>query len=89
MSDYEAILDSIRRKLNDPARWLALAGWLADNGRDDEAAALRVFHPVLEENLDRGATLESTLAIVERNAARLARRARRMEEVAICQPSPD
>jgi hypothetical protein len=72
-----------------PAAWLALAGWLADNGREDEAAAVRVFFPVLVENLDRGATLEETLAIVQRNAGRLARRAKTIEEDAIYQPSPD
>jgi hypothetical protein len=50
---------------------------------------VQVFYPVLVDNLERGATLESTLVIVCRNAARLARRARSIEEVAICQPSPD
>ena len=75
--------------LNDTKGWLALAGWLADNGRDDEAATVHVLYSVLQENLERGATLEETLAIVRRNAGRLARRARRMEEEAVCGPSPD
>jgi uncharacterized protein (TIGR02996 family) len=45
MNDYTTILKAIRRKPDDPACWLALAGWLADNGRDDEAAAVRMFSP--------------------------------------------
>jgi hypothetical protein len=89
ITGYQAILDSIRRNPDDAARWLALAGWLFDNGRDDEAVAVRVFYPVLVENLERGATVEDTLAIVRRNAGRLARRARLLDERAISQPSPD
>ena len=73
------ILDAIRRNPTAPVCWLGLAGWLADNGRDDEAAAVRVFYPVLVENLERGATVEETLTIVRRTAGRLAIRARRME----------
>jgi hypothetical protein len=80
MNDYQTILNSIRRKLDDAARWLALAVWLFDNGRDDEAAVVRVLFRVLQENLDRGATLEETLAIVQRNSGRLARLARLLEE---------
>jgi hypothetical protein len=50
---------------------------------------VRVFYPVLTDNVDRGATLESTLAIMQRNAVRLARRARWMEQEAVSQPWPD
>jgi hypothetical protein len=35
ITGYHAILDSVRRKSDDSAHWLALAGLLADNGRDD------------------------------------------------------
>jgi uncharacterized protein (TIGR02996 family) len=37
--------DAIRERPDDGARWLALAGWLFDNGRDDEAVAVRAFWP--------------------------------------------
>jgi hypothetical protein len=43
---------------------------------------VRVFYSVLMENLERGASLESTLAIVQRNSGRLARRTRLLEEEA-------
>lgn len=89
MNQYTAILQAVRSKPADPACWLALAGWLADNSRDDEPAAVRMFYPVLQDNLERGATLEATLTIVERNSARLAKRARLLEEQAVCQPSGD
>jgi hypothetical protein len=32
---------------NDGERWLNLARWFAENGRDDEAAVVRVFWPAL------------------------------------------
>jgi hypothetical protein len=89
MDELSRILNAGRSNPDNSARWLALASCLRDNGRDDEAAAVRMFYPVLQDNLARGETLESTLALMQRNAARLARRARRMEEEAICQPSPD
>ena len=34
-------------------RWLALASRLWDNGRDDEAAAIGTFWPVLRDNWSR------------------------------------
>jgi hypothetical protein len=35
MPDLPAILDAIRERPEDERRWLALASWLWDNGRDD------------------------------------------------------
>jgi hypothetical protein len=87
VNQHTAILQAVRCKPGDPACWLAVAGSLADNGRDDEAAAVRVFYPVLRDSLDRGASLEGTLDIVRRNAARLARRARLLDEESVCRPS--
>jgi len=43
--DHADHLDAIRSNPDDESRWLALAGWLWDNGRDDEAAVVRVFWP--------------------------------------------
>ena len=74
-----AILDAIREEPDDGPRWLALAGWLLDNGRDDEAAAVRVYWPVLRDNLTASVSLDETLRQVKQNAARLGRRAREAE----------
>jgi uncharacterized protein (TIGR02996 family) len=76
--DLPAVLDAIRERPDDGARWLALAGWLLDNGRDDEAAAVRVYWPVLRDNLAR-ASLESTLADVAGHSRLMGRRALEME----------
>ena len=43
MPDLAQLLDAIRAGPDDEAGWLALGSWLRDNGRDDEAAAVRVF----------------------------------------------
>jgi uncharacterized protein (TIGR02996 family) len=37
------LVDAIRADPNDPARWLALANCYADQGRADEAEAVRVL----------------------------------------------
>ena len=78
MPDLPVILDAIREKPDVGPRWLALAEWFADNGRDDEAAAVRVYWPVLRDNLAR-TSLESTLADVAWHARLLGRRAREDE----------
>jgi hypothetical protein len=72
------LLDTIRANPDDGPRWLALAGWYWDNGRDDEAVAVRVFWPALRDDLER-VTLEATLADVARHAAILGKRAREIE----------
>jgi uncharacterized protein (TIGR02996 family) len=67
----------------DPVResaWLALAGWFLDNGRDDEAAAVRVFWPGMSANLATGATLESSPEAVRWGAPRLGACAWEIEE---------
>jgi hypothetical protein len=51
MPDLPALLDALRERLDDEGRWLALAGWLRDNDRDDEAAVVRVFWPTLRDNV--------------------------------------
>jgi hypothetical protein len=66
MPQLPAVLDATRERPNDRPRWLALASWQWDNGRDDEATALPVFKPTLRDNLPR-ASLQSTLADVARH----------------------
>ena len=65
MPDLPQLLAAIRDKPDDGPRWLALASWLwdngRDNGRDDEAAAVRVFWPTLRDNLANGVSLGDTL----------------------------
>jgi uncharacterized protein (TIGR02996 family) len=53
-TDLPQFLAAIRERPDDGPRWLALARWLTDNGRDDEAAAVRVFWPTLRDNLAVG-----------------------------------
>lgn len=84
-ADRDRILGAIAAKPCDPGRWLAFPNWLADNGRYDKGATVRVFCTVPQDNLQRGATLEYTLGVIERNAARLAPRARLRYEEATCE----
>jgi uncharacterized protein (TIGR02996 family) len=80
MPDLPQLLDAIRDKPDEGPRWLALAGWLADNGRDDEAAAVRVFWPTLRHDVTvSGMSVELTLRELARHAGRLGRRAREIE----------
>ena len=79
MPERSAILAAIRDQPDDGPRWLALASWYWDNGRDDEAAAVRTFWPVLRDNLADGLSLDDTLADTARNARLLGQRARQVE----------
>ena len=74
-----ALLAAILADPDDEAAWLALAAWLRDEGRDDEAAAVRVFWPALRNSLGGGRTLDFALEYVRANARRLGREARRFE----------
>jgi uncharacterized protein (TIGR02996 family) len=53
MPDLRPVVEAIRERPDDEGGWLALAGWLQDQGRDDEAAAARMFWPTLREDLGR------------------------------------
>jgi hypothetical protein len=76
-----SLLAAIQERPDDGPRWLALASWYWDNGRDDEAAAVRVFWPVLRGNVvESEVPLHVTLRTLARNVARLGRRARAVEE---------
>jgi hypothetical protein len=62
ISVLPSLLDVIREHLNEERHWIALARWLSDNGRDDEAAVVRVFWPTLRDNvLVSGVSLHETL----------------------------
>jgi hypothetical protein len=80
MPDLPAILDAIRERPDDGARWEALGAWLWDNGRDDEAAAVRVYWPVLRDNVvEAGVSAEDTVADVARHARILGGAGREVE----------
>jgi uncharacterized protein (TIGR02996 family) len=76
--DLAEILEAIRERPDDRNRWLALASWLWDNGRDDEALVVRVLWPTLRDNV-ADTSLKATLSEVKRNAKRLAKLARKIE----------
>jgi len=73
--------DRIRESPGDRAGWLALADWLAEQGRDDEAVAVRVLWRTLRDNLSC-ASLDDTLADVARNAGVLGAIAREKQRQA-------
>jgi uncharacterized protein (TIGR02996 family) len=75
-----ALLAAILADPDDEPRWLALAGWFADHGREDEAAAVRVFWPALRNSLGGGRTLDWLLEYVRANADRLGGQARQFEK---------
>jgi uncharacterized protein (TIGR02996 family) len=79
--DLVALLDALRERPEDGDRWLDLAAWLEDHGREDEAAAVRVYWPVFRDNVTvAGVPLGLTLRQVARQAGTLGPEARRIEE---------
>src|SRR5262249_58448120 len=76
--DLAESLNAIQERHDDGNRWLALASWLWDNGRDDEAVVVRVLWPTLRDNV-ADTSLKATLAEVKRSAKRLAKLARKIE----------
>jgi hypothetical protein len=80
MSTLPALLAVIAGQPNDERRWIALASWPWDNGRDDEAAVVRVFWPTLRDNvLVSGVSLYATLRQMARHRRLLGRREREVE----------
>jgi uncharacterized protein (TIGR02996 family) len=71
-------VDAINENPDDGDRWLALASWLWDNGRDNEALVVRVLWPTLRDNI-ADTSLEATPAEVRRSRKRLAKWARKIE----------
>lgn len=66
---------------NDGNRWLALACWLGDNGRDVEAVAVHVHWPTRRDILACG-SLAATLADLARNTKVPTKMARKVERQA-------
>ena len=78
--DVEVILNAIRERPDDGHRWLALASWLWDNDRDDEAVAVQVFWPNLRDRvLIEGHSVHATLRYVARYARVFGHKAREIE----------
>ena len=69
----------IRIHPNDERPCIALASWLWDNGRDDEAAVVRVFWPTLRDEAVGGPAIEDVLEQMRRYRRLLGRRARGLE----------
>ena len=80
MSDLPALWDALRENPADESRWLALSRHLRDEGRDDEAVAVRVFWPTLRDTVTTGVSLDMTLADLTRHAKVLGDVAREIEE---------
>jgi uncharacterized protein (TIGR02996 family) len=78
MPDLPALLDAIRESPDDRARWLALAAWYAEQGRTDEADAVRVLWPTFRENLSLVA-LDQILASLTESAPVFGSIARQLE----------
>jgi hypothetical protein len=74
------LLDAIVADSEDESRWLNLARWFADNGRDDEAAVVRVYWQTLSDSLHVLRSIEAVLADVRRHARLLGACAREIEE---------
>jgi uncharacterized protein (TIGR02996 family) len=80
MQDFLALLDDIARHPGDGPRWLALASWLADHGRPDEAAGVRVFWPTLRNYIvEDGMSVDVAFAEVTGHARLLGELARQVE----------
>lgn len=60
-TDLSAILSSIEATPDDPTHWQAYASWLADKGRDKEAAVVRVFWPAIADTVALGVPLAEAL----------------------------
>jgi hypothetical protein len=76
--DLAAILNAINENPDDGDRWLALAAWLWDNGRDHEELGVGVLWPTLRDNV-ADTSLNATLAEVKRSAKTLVKLARKIE----------
>jgi uncharacterized protein (TIGR02996 family) len=88
MPDLPALLDAISANPDDGDRWLNLAQWYRDNGRNDEALTVRVFWPTLRDNLAH-ASLEATLEDVVKHSKVLAGLAQEVEQRAHEAPTDD
>jgi hypothetical protein len=65
----------IEARRNDATTWRALAAWLLDNGRDDEATAVRLSWPTLRDNVVRSGMSLDQVALHAKVLGRWAREA--------------
>ena len=80
MDDLPTLLQSVRENPADKAGWLALSFRMWSDGREDEAAVLRVLWATLRDHMTRdGWSLEATLADVAEHAKVLSAVAREVE----------
>jgi uncharacterized protein (TIGR02996 family) len=78
MGEPSSVLAAIRSDPNDGAAWLVLSEWYAEQGRYDEADAVRVFWPMMRESLET-ATLDAVLGELASAAKLLGGIARHVE----------
>jgi uncharacterized protein (TIGR02996 family) len=69
MSELPEILDCIRERPADSLRWLTLARWLDDQGRDHEGAQVRAFYPLIRDRVNAELPLDQALALVAPKAS--------------------
>ena len=79
MIDPSAVLAPIKANPHDELAWLALAAHYRENGRADEAAAVRVFWRAIREDMVERGSLDAVLRDVETHATTLGRIAREIE----------
>jgi hypothetical protein len=73
-----AVLRAVRDRPEDGAAWAALTEWLADNGHEDEAGAVRAFWPAIADSLYMGMPLTRAMSLLRRHASGLGKLARRL-----------
>ncbi len=79
--DLTVLLNAIRERPDDGDCWQALASWLEDMGRDDEAVAVRVYWPMFLDSVTVARVpLGLTPRQVARNAGVLGHQARQIEQ---------
>jgi hypothetical protein len=72
------ILRAVRERPDDERAWAALTCWLRHNGHEDEAEAVGAFWPAIADSLNLGMPLGRAMELLSRNAAGLAKLARRL-----------
>ena len=77
-ADPNPLVEAIRENPDDGPRWLALAAWYADQGRADEADAVRILWPTFRDNLS-GRPLGHVLASLAESAPVFGSIARQIE----------
>jgi hypothetical protein len=79
MRALPAIIEAIRANFDQQCPSLTLAGWYQDNRQEDEAAIIRAFWPMLQDDVLGGRGLEEVLEQVRRHRRIMGSRAREAE----------